>query len=466
MQASIFNVSVPLPERGDVFLMNTLTDAQLVVSPDVAALLARGDYELDLSGDAMRETVALLADNGFLVPSREHDRRALDSYLTRVTSDASELHITLLTTLQCNFACDYCFQGDHGDYNKFAEKMSLETAQRVGDWIERELERIAPERLTLQFFGGEPLLNLPVLYYLSERLAASTTGRGVQMAITIITNGLLLTQEVVERLLPYGLKGIKITLDGDRDTHNRMRPLRGGQGTFDRIVENIRRVAGRVPIAIGGNFDESSAGSFPALLDFLREQDFADKLVGVNFKPVVRGTPVSAQPKGFLPLTPVSADGRPLGGSCMTAAGEGSGPTCGSCNLTDTMTVLREETRRRGLPTPDGVHGGPCHVHMKHAHTIGTDGSLYACAGFTGDKTQSVGHIDDRREGWRESALDRFERLHPWKECGDCAFIPVCAGGCVAASHMELGDMNMPTCHKGSFQSAVISLAHDVSSAA
>ena len=67
------------------------------------------------------------------------------------------------------------------------------------------------------------------------------------MGISIITNGLLLTPEVVDRLLPFGLSGVKITLDGDRDTHNRMRPLRGGQGTFDRIIENIRRVAGRVP---------------------------------------------------------------------------------------------------------------------------------------------------------------------------------------------------------------------------
>jgi uncharacterized protein len=467
MQASIFNISVSLPARDEVFLMNTLTDAQFVVSSDVAALLTRDDLDdTILGGEGIQDAVGLLKDNGFLVPSRERDRQALDAYLTRVTSDTSELHITLLTTLQCNFACDYCFQGDHGDYNKFAEKMSLETAQKVGDWVERELDRVGPEQLTMQFFGGEPLLNLPVLYYLSERLSATTRTRGVKMAITIITNGLLMTPDLVDRLLPYGLKGIKITLDGDRDTHNRMRPLRGGQGTFDRIVENIRRVADRIAIAIGGNFDESSADSFPALLDFLKKQDFADKLIGVNFKPVIRETPAPAKPKSMLPLIPVDHDGKALGGSCMTAAGEGSGSACGSCNLTDKMTSLREETKRRGFSTPDGVHGGPCHVHMKHAHTIGTDGSLYACAGFTGDKKQSTGHIDDRREAQRESALARFERLHPWKECGDCAFMPTCAGGCVAASHMELGDMNMPTCHKRSFESAVIALAHDVASAA
>ena len=104
----------------------------------------------------------------------------------------------------------------------------------------------------------------------------------------MITNGLLLTPEVVDRLVPCGLRGVKITLDGDKHTHDRMRPLRGGQGTFDRIIDNIRKVADRTKISIGGNFDESSVDSFPALLDFLKEQEFADKLIKVNFKPVVR----------------------------------------------------------------------------------------------------------------------------------------------------------------------------------
>jgi hypothetical protein len=46
MQASIFNIRVPLKERDDVFLMNTLTDAQLVVSRDVADLLDRAANNL------------------------------------------------------------------------------------------------------------------------------------------------------------------------------------------------------------------------------------------------------------------------------------------------------------------------------------------------------------------------------------------------------------------------------------
>ncbi len=508
MQSSLFNLRVPVPGN-DVFLMNTLTDAQLLVSADVAALLDRPMTSAELAGTSgeTREAIDLLRSYGFLVPGRDHDRQALEEYLAAVRSDSSELNVTVLTTLQCNFACGYCYQGDRDDWNKFAQKMSLETSARVAAWIEREMDRVHPETFVLTFFGGEPLLNLPVMYDLAERLWRASVDRGIPQSITIITNGLLLTEDVVDRLLPYGLAGVKVTLDGDRDTHNRMRPLRGGQGTFDRIIENIRRISDRCPVGIGGNFDETSADSYPALLDFLKEQDFADRLVKVNFKPIVRTgdnqagsaaaragaassdtratpavSPASSEGRpgrlaaeraargGILPLTPVRADGKPikpLGGTCMTSAGAGGGSTCDSCRvLDDTMTRLREETRRRGFPTPDGVHNGPCHVHMQHAHTIGPDGSLYACPGFTGDLALSIGHIDDRADARRIAAREDFDRLSPWTACGDCAFIPVCAGGCVASSHATLGDMNAPTCHKPSYESALISLAHQVAGAA
>jgi len=470
MQPSIFNLRVPLRGRDEVFLMNTLTDAQLVVSSDVARLLDERADEAAL-GSEERDAVAVLVDNGFLVESRDADRSALEAFFTAVREDTSTLQVTVLTTLQCNFACDYCFQGDHGDYNKFAEKMTLDTAGRVLGWIEQRLDELHPETLLLSFFGGEPLLNLPVMYAMAERASEACKARGVTLAINIITNGLLLTPEVVDRLEPLGLNGIKITLDGDRDTHNRMRPLRGGQGTFDRIVENIRRVAGRCSIAIGGNFDESSVDSYPALLDFLREQEFADKLVKVNFKPIVRNE--SPAPKGLIPLVPVSASGKPmapLNGTCMTSAGAGSGSACDSCDfLDDKMSFLRAETKRHGFPTPDGVHMGPCQLHKGHAHTIGPDGSLYACPGFTGEKGLSTGHIDksiEQEDPRRANARARFDRIGPWRECGDCAFIPVCAGGCSVASHTQLGDMNTPTCHKRSFESALEALAEEAATAA
>lgn len=463
MRASMFNVRVPLDQIGqgsDVFLMNTFTDAQVIVSREVAELLDRVGTDGESLTEEQREALATLTEHGFVVNDREGERRKVEQYFRNIRESQEQLRVTVLTTLQCNFACDYCFQGDHGDYNKFAAKMTLETAARVVQWTEERLDAIRPESFVLTLFGGEPLLNLPVAYYLAEKLWAATQGRGVRMLVNIITNGLLLTPEVVDRLAPYGLNGVKITLDGDHDTHNRMRPLRGGQGTFDKIIQNIRRVAGKCRVSIGGNFDESSVDSYPALLDFLREQEFADKLARVSFKPVIR-EPRPQQPKGLIPLTLVGTEGKPLNGTCMTSAGGGTS-ICDNCNfLDDKMSFLREETKKRGFNTVDGVHMGPCEIHRQHAHTIGPDGALYACPGFTGDTQFSTGHINGDQSNRQVAAATRFEALAAWKECNDCAFIPLCAGGCSTAAHLELGDMNRPNCHKRSFEAGVVSFARD-----
>ena len=478
MQSSMFNVRVPLSDVAggqDVFLMNTFTDAQLVVGAEVASLLDRladgaTPDDLNVLTPDEREAVATLAAHGFVVSDRTAERQKLEAFFHEVRESEEQLRVTVLTTLQCNFACDYCIQGDHGDYNRNAAKMSLESAARVAGWIESRMDATAAGSFVLTLFGGEPLLNLPVAYYLSERLWAASQARGITMQINVITNGLLLTPEVVDRLLPCGLNVVKITLDGDRDTHNRMRPLRGGQGTFDKIIANIRKVAGRCTISLGGNFDETSVASYPALLDFLAEQDFAPHIARVAFKPVIRDViaSVSAGPdrttagaRKFIGLTPVS-EGKPLGGTCMTSAGTGAASACDSCHfLDDQMSVLREETTKRGFKTSDGVHMGPCEIHKKHAYTIGPDGDLYACPGFTGDKKMSTGHIDGTATPFRSAAARRFDQLSAWKACNDCAFIPVCAGGCTVASHSELGDMNAPNCHKRSFEAGVVTMARD-----
>ena len=470
MQPSIFNNRVPLPDD-TVFLMNTFTDAQLVVSTDVAALLDRLGADDDADGDGRmrrfseeeRAVLGELQSHGFVVTDCQTERQALEQFFVDHHENTEELHLTVLTTLQCNFACDYCLQGDHGEWNQSVNKMSLATAHRVGDWLARRLDTVKPKRLALTFFGGEPLLNLDVLYLIAERSWNEAQNRGIEMEINVITNGLLLTPAVVDRLEPYGLNGFKVTLDGDRETHDRMRPLRGGQGTFDRIIENIRAVADRCHISIGGNFDEDSVESYPALLDFLRGQSFADSLVRVAFKPIISTEPL-APASGLIPLTAVDDSGKPLGGGCMTAAGAGGGSSpCDTCHFLDEkMSFLREETKKRDFPTLDGVHMGPCEIHAKHAYTVGTDGSLFACPGFATELGESVGHIESDRntEDTRTDAAARFEALRPWDTCGNCSFIPVCAGGCSVAAHNELGNMNEKSCHKTSFESAMVALAH------
>ena len=468
MRPSAFNVRVPLAD-GEVFLMNTLTNAQAVVSDDVVALLDRmeaGAADGPGAAESEREALETLAQQGFLVRHLSSERAALESYFAAFRQDSSQLRLTILTTLQCNFACDYCYQGEYADFGRTAGRMSIDTAVQVAAWIARQVEEVQPSRLVLTFFGGEPLLNVPAMFEISGRSSKHVASRGVAQSVNIITNGLLLTPSVVEAMLPLGLTGVKVTLDGDRETHDRMRPLRGGQGTFDRIIENVRRVAPLVPITIGGNFDMDTADRYPALLDFLKDQDFAGRITKVAFKPIIRPAN-GGRPGGPIPVHPGEQNGRLLNGSCMTAAGPSSGRAamaagslCDSCNLVDDkMTYLREETQRRGFPTADGMNMGPCEVYRRHSHTIGPDGSLYACPGFTGEFALAVGHISGSREPAHAAAEQRFEHLAPWRHCGDCPFIPVCGGGCAVAAYVELGDMDAPSCHKRSFEAALTSLA-------
>jgi uncharacterized protein len=134
---------------------------------------------------------------------------------------------------------------------------------------------------------------------------------------------------------------------------------------------------------------------------------------------------------------------------------------CDTCHFgDDQMIALREATQARGFRTVDGVHMGPCEIHKRHAHTIGPDGSLYACPGFAGEKHQVVATIGDARSDRFVEARGRFEGLSPWREaCGDCAFVPVCGGGCAVASQAEAGDLLAPSCHKTSFVAGVAALA-------
>ena len=128
--------------------MNTFSDAQLIVSRDVAD--DAGPRRTAANGSSTadeRDAIETLVENGFIVESREADHQALDEFFHNVREDRSQLRVTVLTTLQCNFACDYCIQGDHGDYNKHAAKMSLETAARTAEWAEAAAGRGGPFEL-------------------------------------------------------------------------------------------------------------------------------------------------------------------------------------------------------------------------------------------------------------------------------------------------------------------------------
>src|SRR5678809_1600582 len=91
MQPSKFNVQVPVADRDEVFLMNTLSDAQLLVSRDVTGLFERVTRGESFTGDEL-ETVETLRENGFLVDSREQEDADLREYFISAREDTCLLY--------------------------------------------------------------------------------------------------------------------------------------------------------------------------------------------------------------------------------------------------------------------------------------------------------------------------------------------------------------------------------------
>jgi uncharacterized protein len=93
--------------------------------------------------------------------------------------------------------------------------------------------------------------------------------KGLEYTFTLVTNGTLLTGKVAADLAALGLKSVKVTLDGPRESHDASRPFVSGKGSFDSILKNIKDVCDLIKVQVGGNYSRENYQEFPRLLDLL-----------------------------------------------------------------------------------------------------------------------------------------------------------------------------------------------------
>ena len=141
------------------------------------------------------------------------------------------LHIINLTNM-CNYRCWYC----HAGVSQGKEKMSLETAAKVVKWI---IEN-SGNTCTIEFQGGEPLLNWPVLQFITEQ-ARLLNKANKDLQIVIVSNTSLLDDEKLKWIIDNDVR-LCTSLDGPPDVHNANRQRIGGGATYDTTVANIQRV--------------------------------------------------------------------------------------------------------------------------------------------------------------------------------------------------------------------------------
>ncbi len=390
-------------------LYSTRTSASVLVD-DVTLLDTR-------KGTLPQEEETTLARLGILVNNRDEERAMMHNILEKVNAQRTAFNGIVVLNLDCNLACPYCYE----DNFRGRHYMSTATADLLVETI--QCNQIEQGRdVTLSFYGGEPLLSIPLIKAISGKLKHAAEKQGTSFHFSLVTNGTLLSRHVAKDLLPLGFAGAKFTLDGPRRIHDQNRPFVSGKGSFDIIVNNIKEVCDLVSLQLGGNFTRHNYRDFPLLLDHLLNTGITpDKLDSVFFTPVI--------PKAGT-MRPLSFDS-----------------SCG-CNyepwLAEAALFLREETLRRGFKAPK-PRLTACIVEFDNDLVINYNGSLYKCPTFIAYDTLRIGTLTDGVNDYRDS-----HNMDVWKkgECLDCAYLPLCFGGCRQLTLLRNGRIDKVDCRR------------------
>jgi uncharacterized protein len=355
-----------------------------------------GDDTAPADADLLRT----LVDARVLIADAADELDLLRERYAATRRNPDRFHLTVVTSLGCNFDCPYCFEAKH------PALLTEPVQERLLRLVEEKLPSV--RELAVLWYGGEPLVGLPSLLSLSDEFLARTAAAGVAYTATVITNGYLLTAPVARQLRDRAVTTAQVTLDGPPEVHDLRRPLSSGRGTFDTLLANIAATAGILDVSVRVNLDRANVGDYPRLLEILAAAGLAGR-VGVQPAQVVNPAGQAGAPSGSYQV------------GCLPKL--------------EYASVEQEFLRMAaglGFATPDapGPVGAPCTAVRDNELVVGARGELYKCTETVGDPSEVVGNLLDwPRPGDR---LMKWLTYDPFAddECRSCPALPVCMGGC------------------------------------
>lgn len=294
--------------------------------------------------------------------------------------DERLFELILFPTEKCNFRCTYCYE----DFK--VGKMARPVIDGVKALIDHKLGTIRD--LTVQWFGGEPLLAVPVIEEISEHILSRISTRpDVAYRAIMTTNGYLLGPAVYERMVSLGVCHFQVSFDGDEDVHDTTRRTADASGDgFRRIWENLRsikRSRSSAEVVLRLHLTAENTRSIQALVERLVCEFGGDDRFWVFFKPVSR-----------------------LGG-----------PNDASLPILGEEEAERLKCRLAGTAAPrlqvfnERFDRGPyvCYASKANSLAVRADGTIAKCTVALSDESNRVGRLlEDGR-----IAFDR-ERLMSW----------------------------------------------------
>lgn len=225
---------------------------------------------------------SLLEENHFAIkPGTDEDRLAEMKLFDFIYEP--KLELVIMPTMQCNFRCAYC-------YEKFdSGGMTEESIASLIKYLRQNLNQYS--ELSVSWFGGEPLMALPQMECISEQAIRLCSLLKIPYRASIVTNGSLVTPEVVNRLLKIRVYQMQITVDGLQAEHDKTRKFTHGQGSFDIIYKNLMYIKDHVAspalqIKIRCNVSKANLNQLGEYLDFMGNAFGADRRFQFYFQPV------------------------------------------------------------------------------------------------------------------------------------------------------------------------------------
>lgn len=217
----------------------------------------------DLSNPETEAFVKNMRKGGYFIDDGTDEIERIKKNIRAIRFNDKNIGLTIAPTMDCNFSCPYCFEGE-----KKLEYMDKGTERSILNHVEHFTSRTPDMNITASWFGGEPTLALETIYRLSGGIMEIAERNGASYSASIVTNGYLLDGKAAEELSKHCVESMQITIDGHPELHNKRRPLKNGEGTFDTIIKNIKEALEFIKdISIRVNIDSENINEFPKLLD-------------------------------------------------------------------------------------------------------------------------------------------------------------------------------------------------------
>lgn len=376
--------------KGKFFLYNSLSNAFAELDGETYAFICSNKNHVE---QILNQSVLYkqLCSMKALVENDDTEYQKIKLYSLAERFSNRRLYLTINPTLDCNFACPYCFESNHNHVY-----MTEEIEDKIIEYIQ-QYDKI--EELCVTWFGGEPLL----AFRRVESLSRKFINLGINYRSGMITNGYLLNERITRKLNALKINSLQITLDGLANTHDTRRFLKNGGPTFDKIICNIdlvSRISPQTKIYIRVNIDKSNMDDFVNIYRFIQNKRYNNVYINPAF------------------VDDISNEKR---NPCIF-------------NQRDKMQFIREMLGKYGLDFsllyPSSARH-ECAVRNPMSTVIGPEGELYKCWNDVGQKEKIYGFIDGKIVN-ETLLLQYLLGADPFEDnrCIKCLLLPVCSGGC------------------------------------